>query len=138
VLEAALKADVPYIALVASRKRGDIVLASLGTNRDRVRSPAGLDIGAYSASEVAVSILAEIIELRPRPLSRTATQAAPAGPPALTLLTNTPAVDPVCGMDVTITPTALSAVHAHETYYFCGSGCKVAFTDDPHRYIHHG
>jgi len=46
------------------------------------------------------------------------------------------AVDPVCGMDVTISATAPQATHADTAYYFCGSGCKVAFVDDPHRYLH--
>ena len=52
VLEAALQAEVPYIALVASRRRGPAVLASLEVDermRSRVRTPAGLDIGARTA-----------------------------------------------------------------------------------------
>ncbi len=61
VLRAAVDAGVPYIALVASRKRGDAVLAELGLSRDRIHTPAGLDIGARTAPEVAISILAEII-----------------------------------------------------------------------------
>ena len=53
-------------------------------------------------------------------------------------MTETVAVDPVCGMTVAVTPDALAAEHAGQMYYFCGSGCKVAFTDDPHRYLAHG
>ena len=44
------------------------------------------------------------------------------------------AIDPVCGMQVAITPTALSAQHTSETVYFCGSGCRRAFLDDPGRF----
>jgi xanthine dehydrogenase accessory factor len=64
VLQAALGSGVPYIGLLASRRRGAGVLDALGLDaeqRARVHTPAGLDIGAQSPGEVAVSILAEII-----------------------------------------------------------------------------
>lgn len=70
VLTAALLAGVPYVGLIASRKRGAAVLASLDVppdQRSRVRSPAGLDIGARTAPEVALSVYAELISMRPRP-----------------------------------------------------------------------
>ncbi len=64
VIAAALDGGVPYVGLLASRRRGSAVLEALGLDderRDRVHTPAGLDIGAQSPGEVAVSILAEII-----------------------------------------------------------------------------
>jgi xanthine dehydrogenase accessory factor len=70
----ALTAEVPYVALVASPRRGAAVLESLdlpAEQRNRVSTPAGLDIGARSAGEIAVSILAEIIEARAEELRRT-------------------------------------------------------------------
>jgi xanthine dehydrogenase accessory factor len=66
-LTAALRAGVPYVALVASRTRGESVRASLDVPeelRKRVRVPAGLDIGARTPVEVAVSILAQLIAER--------------------------------------------------------------------------
>jgi xanthine dehydrogenase accessory factor len=162
----ALRAQVPYIALVASRRRGEVVLTSVGATADRVHSPAGLDIGARTPAEVAVSILAESIATRSVPVPAaqlvaaapgqrsTAAQlvaaapgqrstAAPA-PTALPLLVpqqlgaaTGSAVDPVCGMSVTIGPDALTLEHAGQAYYFCGSGCKAAFASDPHRYLAH-
>jgi xanthine dehydrogenase accessory factor len=68
-LELVLSESAPaYVGLLASRKRAASVLAILaqqGVPAERlraVRSPAGLDLGAHRPSEVAVTILAEIIE----------------------------------------------------------------------------
>jgi xanthine dehydrogenase accessory factor len=63
-LAAALDAAVPYIGLVASRKRGRAVLESLDRPDARVHTPAGLDIGARTPEEIALSILAEIVATR--------------------------------------------------------------------------
>ena len=127
VLTAALRAGVPYVALVASSRRGAAVRAELDlpeADRTRVRTPAGLDIGARTAPEVALSILAEIVASRPRP--------APAAPAAAPVLAT--ATDPVCGMAVAVTATAPRIEHAGRTWYFCGSGCRDAFADAPERY----
>ncbi len=71
-LLAALEAGVGYVGLVASRKRGAAVLAGLETSsedRARVHTPAGLDIGARTPPEIALSILAEVVESRRRKLT---------------------------------------------------------------------
>jgi xanthine dehydrogenase accessory factor len=60
-LRSALDAAVPYIALVASRKRGSAIVEALGVEEGRVRTPAGLDIGARTPGEIALSILAEMV-----------------------------------------------------------------------------
>ncbi len=67
-LAAALRASVPYVGLVASRKRGEAVLGSIdvcGSMKARVHTPAGLDIGARTPQEIALSILADIVASRP-------------------------------------------------------------------------
>src|SRR5690606_18935662 len=69
-LEAAATSDARYIGLVASRKKGESLLAYLrsrGVDAERaarIKVPAGLDIGAVGAEELALSIMAEIVALR--------------------------------------------------------------------------
>jgi xanthine dehydrogenase accessory factor len=66
-LATALDAGVPYVGLVASRTRGQAVVADLEVSDDdraRVHTPAGLDIGAKTPEEIALSILAEIVATR--------------------------------------------------------------------------
>jgi xanthine dehydrogenase accessory factor len=63
-LHAALVSPVPYVGLVASRTRGAAVRESLDVDASRLRTPAGLDIGARTPEQVALSILAEIVALR--------------------------------------------------------------------------
>lgn len=123
VLAGALRAGVPYVGLVASPKRGRAVLESLDLTdeeRTRVHTPAGLDIGARTPAEIALSIYAELVAERP----------TPAGDPRVPARTD--ALDPVCGM--TVAESALSLRHNGGTVYFCGPGCRQAFIDDPERY----
>jgi xanthine dehydrogenase accessory factor len=146
VLTAAARSPVPYVALVASRRRAAAVLAGLGLTDDeraRVRSPAGLDIGARTPPEVALSILAEIVAARPRdaagPAAATesATASASGVPAELPSTVDdgpATAVDPVCGMTVAVTGTALRLAHAGRDVYFCGSGCRAAFAEAPQKY----
>lgn len=120
----ALRADVPYVGLIASRKRGTAVLASLDLPDElkaRVRTPAGLDIGARTAAEIALSVLAELVQ------TRRATAASPRGEPAI-------AIDPVCGMSVAMVPSSLFAEVEGTTVWFCGEGCRKAYLADPERY----
>lgn len=122
VLEAAVRSGVPYIGLVASRKRGAAVLASLDLSDEEkalIRTPAGMDIGARTAEEVALSILAEIIAQRhaePRAMQATPVETA---------------VDPVCHMDVAMIPTSLHADIDGATWWFCCQGCLDRFSADP-------
>ena len=41
------------------------------------------------------------------------------------------AIDPVCGMTVTIKPESLVAEHDGHAYYFCGAKCRAKFIADP-------
>ena len=141
-LEAALHAGVPYVGLVASRKRGEAVVADLDVDdarRAAVHTPAGLDIGARTPREVALSILAEIVSLRPRPSGAGpgeagAGEASAAGAAAGSGERPTVATDPVCGMAVVADDEALHLDHGGTRHWFCGSGCLRAFAADPEAY----
>ncbi|MGQ0844419.1 MAG: XdhC family protein [Sporichthyaceae bacterium] len=130
---AALKAGVPYVGLVASRRRGAAVVESLGLDdeqRARLHTPAGLDIGAVTAEEVALSIFTQIVALRPGAW-RTADDGHLHEVPTGAAL----AVDPVCGMTVAPVTASLHLDHAGSRYWFCGSGCLRAFSATPAGYL---
>jgi xanthine dehydrogenase accessory factor len=131
VLDAALRAEVPYVALVASRRRGPAVLASLEVDerlRSRVHTPAGLDIGARTAPEVALSILAEIVAVVHEPPSHRDDSLGPASD-----LTET-VRDPVCGMMVAPVDASYHVETPAGVVYFCGTGCRNAYLDNPSAY----
>jgi xanthine dehydrogenase accessory factor len=131
VLTAALRAGVPYVGLVASRTRGPTVLESLDVDeplRKSVRTPAGLDIGARTAPEVALSILAEIVAVRHESALPRQVGPEPQRQPAVT------APDPVCGMTVASVPGSVHTDGPDGTVYFCGTGCRAAYLDDPTAY----
>jgi xanthine dehydrogenase accessory factor len=145
MIERAVALRPAYLGLVASRKRGEAVLGYLadrGLPReqlDRVRAPAGLDLGKTTHEEMAVASLAELVQLRASgvltdvPAPRAAA-GVPAGRTELTLApAAAPAVDPVCGM--TVAPGGLRAEHAGTGYYFCCAGCRQAFEDNPADYV---
>jgi xanthine dehydrogenase accessory factor len=137
LLLAALDADVSYVGLVASQRRGAAVVGALPVSDEvkaRVRTPAGLDIGARTPEEVALSILAEIVASRPRAgrgaatvTPATATAASDDGPAGF-------ATDPVCGMLVPIAAETLHLRHDGAEVWFCGPGCRQAFAAEPASY----
>jgi len=140
-LEAALRAGVPYVALVASGTRGAAVLDSLDVDpaqRSRVFTPAGLQLGARTPGEIALSILAQLIQERtksrhsaPAPVPEALPMSAAPEPAAQAAAT---AIDPVCGMTVPAVESSLQLEHNGVTVYFCSPGCRAAFRKDPERY----
>ena len=132
-VEQAVAAGPAYLGLVGSERRGVALLGYLaerGVPRDRldkIRVPAGLDLGRTTHEEIAVAILAELVQLRASgALPR---QSAQAAKPAAE------AVDPVCGMTVTADAAGRPLQHDGVTYYFCSAGCRRAFESDPAAYL---
>ncbi len=119
-VRAALDAGVGHVALVASRKRGAAVLDELALSdaeRARVRTPAGLEIGARSPQEIALSIMAEVVRaLRVDGLA--------ASSPAPSAALPQQAVDPVCGMTVLVGPDTPHMRIDGTDHWFCCPGCR--------------
>ena len=82
-LSAALAADVDYVAFVGSRKKAETLKAALaekGVAAERLaklKAPAGLDLGAITPDEIAISIVAEIVAVRRSESARGVAQPSP-------------------------------------------------------------
>jgi xanthine dehydrogenase accessory factor len=144
-LEQAARTNAAYVAFVASKVKAQKVfeyLREAGVPSERVsqiRAPAGLDIHASTPEEIAVSILAEIIQLRSnraKPVAESKKSALPVlNLQVLNLpVLNKEARDPVCGMLVNVSGAKYKSEHNGSEVYFCGAGCKQAFDRQPEKY----
>jgi xanthine dehydrogenase accessory factor len=135
-VEQAVAARPAYLGLVASQRRGEAVrgyLADRGVpadQLDRVKAPAGLDLGRTSHKEIAVAILAELVQLRAAGAlgAATAAEVAAAKAPA-------EAIDPVCGMTVAADASSHPFTCDGVTYYFCRVGCRQEFERNPAAFV---
>ncbi len=131
---AAVAAAPAYLGVVASGKRFAQIrdtLLSRGLGDEalaRIKNPAGLDIGARTPEEIAVSILAEIVQVR-RGLA-----AEPAAAPGLPVATAREQIDPVCGMKVALAGARHVAEVGGRTWYFCCGGCRDRFLAAPEKF----
>jgi len=131
-LTRALETPAAYVGLVASRTRAASVLGYLrdrGVSDEaigRVHAPAGLDLGHVPTEEIAVAVLAEIVQLR---------AAGRLAPAAAAPAARHEEIDPVCGMTVDVAEARYRTVHEDRTYYFCSAGCLESFTADPSRFL---
>ena len=129
---AALAARPAYVAVVASRKRfaqlrGSLLARGVAKDAlDSIKNPAGLDIGARLPEEVALSILAEVVQQR-----RAQAEVRPSEPVAV----EQTEIDPVCGMSVAVATARHRAEHAGRSFYFCNPRCREKFVADPQRYL---
>jgi xanthine dehydrogenase accessory factor len=146
---AALARDAAYVGLVSSPTRANVVRAWLreeaGVPEERLaalRAPAGMDIGAEGAEEIALSILAELVQVRrgradfvaaPGPAT---VAGAPAEPVDLQpVVDDIVLLDPVCGMTVDRAHARHLAEHDGVVYAFCSIGCRTRFIREPTAYV---
>jgi len=163
-VEQAVAAQPAFIGLVASHKRGEAVLGYLadrGVSRellDQVRVPVGLDLGHTSHPEIAVAVLAELVELRAKGLLNPGrTETGDSHPVPVTMSSGSApgeghrhdepglsheaapgpgtAIDLVCGMTVPADATSRPFEHEGQTFYFCCPGCRTSFEKDPAGFI---
>ena len=132
VIKAALEIGPAYLGVVASERRGVALkglLADQGASAealDRIQVPVGLDLGHTTHREVAVAVLAELVQLR-------AAGSLPSG--GADVHRRATAVDVVCGMTVTADESSHPYEYEGTTYYFCCPGCRYSFKDDPAQFL---
>jgi xanthine dehydrogenase accessory factor len=130
-LQKALATPARSVGLVASRTRAEAVLGYLRDrgvpeeDLNRVRAPAGLDLGRITHEEIAVAILAELVRDR----ASGALEDAPAH-----VAPSHEAVDPVCHMTVDVATARYRSTFGGRTYYFCSAGCLGRFEAAPSRF----
>ena len=132
-IEAALSGEASYVGLVASPRRGRAVIDYLRGKGvcpealKRVKYPAGVDIGAETPEEIALSILAEIVQrMRANPAGISLTPAEQAA--------DAEAIDPICNMTVKVAASRYVSNYNGIAVHFCSPGCKDKFEQEPERY----
>jgi len=141
----ALSRECSYVGLVASPTRAAVVRewlreeTTIGDERiAALRAPAGMDIGAETAEEVALSILAELVQVRhgradfvASPGPATMAGAIPQTISLEPLVDDIVLLDPVCGMTVERAHARHLAEHDGIVYAFCSIGCRTRFIKEP-------
>jgi xanthine dehydrogenase accessory factor len=135
-IEAAVRAAPAYLGVITSRTRlADLRKTLLARGvapeaLDRITAPAGLDIGARAPEEIALSVMAQIVELRRRGAAK-----AQEADPATAAEQPAEAIDPICGMAVAVAGAKHVTDFMSRKYYFCCGGCRTKFLADPARYV---
>jgi xanthine dehydrogenase accessory factor len=146
-LEQALRTPAVYVGMVGSHKRADACRDYLRTSGlkeqqiERLKAPAGLDVGAVTPEEIAASILAELVQVRRRgPITKEDDTRFPGekqsnsseAVPASAVET---VIDPVCGMIVEIANSRHHSTYEGRDFYFCCPACKRLFERNPQEYL---
>lgn len=134
-LEAAVSSRANYVSFVSSRRKANSIYRTLkkqGTPIEdlaQVKTPAGLDLNAKSPQDVAISILAEIVQEKMAPGIDQGEEAA------FKELNDDLYMNPVCKIPVQKSTAKHVLEHNGEKVYFCCDGCKVSFEKEPEAYL---
>jgi xanthine dehydrogenase accessory factor len=127
-LRAALEAELPYVGLVASHRRGEGLIEELradgvsDAHLALLECPAGIEIGARTPPEIALTILARIVEVR-----RSDAYSPPISGGTGVATAPQLVVDPICGMTVAAIGSTLHVEHDGNTVYFCNAACLQTY-----------
>lgn len=138
-LTEALQKDYAYLGFIASRKKMIAIteyLQNSGFDKkkiDSITSPAGIDINAKKPDEVAISILAQLIQVQhskafPATFEKFESLKEDGGKSPVYY------INPVCGVPVDINNPKHVIEYNNEKIYFCCDGCKIKFDAEPDKY----
>ena len=150
-LEAAIATGADYVAFIASQRKADklrLYLKERGHDDARVDAiiaPAGIELGAVTPEEIALSVLAGLVKHRRHSSAMSATALTGeegAAPPQATGTDRTPvqetpseAIDPVCGMSVDPASAEYRSEFSGKIFYFCCAHCQHSFDKVPEKFI---
>ena len=130
----ALETSCSYVGFISSLRKSEkikeyLVETELSANRiNELKTPVGIDINAKLPEEIAISILAEIVELFRDP-NRKVYQESDTG------INDDTYINPVCGVAVSKMDAKHVLEYGAHNVYFCCDGCKVSFDAEPEKYI---
>jgi xanthine dehydrogenase accessory factor len=145
-LEAVVGTSPQYLGLVASKEKAKSLFQYIldkGTpaeHLERVKCPAGLELGGETLPEIALSVMAEITRLRRAVSEQPSEQVKSSKGASLPVMqktaeSSTESIDPVCGMTVATANARYKSVFEENTFYFCCLRCKEAFEQSPQCYL---
>ena len=130
----ALETSCNYVGFISSLRKSVKIKeyleqTELSTNRiNELKIPVGMDINAKLPEEIAISILAEIVELFRDPNRKMDKESD-------TVINDDTYINPVCRVAVSKKDAKHVLEYGAHTVYFCCDGCKVSFDAEPEKYI---
>ena len=130
----ALETSCNYVGFISSLRKSVKIKeyleqTELSANRiNELKTPVGMDINAKLPEEIAISILAEIVELFRDPNRKVDNESD-------TVINDDSYINPVCGVSVSKKDAKHVLEYGAHTVYFCCDGCKVSFDTEPEKYI---